>query len=181
VPPGSYLARLTVDGQTWTQPFEVVKDPRVSAGDDELRLQFEWLKKVHDTLSRTHDAVLALRDVRTQAQQWASRVEAQPVKDVAQALAERLTSIENELVQDKSEDPRMFPSKLNSRLASLLPLIEYTDAAPTAALRELYVTLAERIDRELERLDRCLAADVPAFNTLCRASGVDAIIDRPRR
>ena len=180
MPPGSYQVRLTVGGRTLTQPFQVVKDPRVQATDEALREQFAWAKKAHDLLIRVHDAVLALRDVRAQAEAWAGRVETPAIKEAATALGRTLTSIENELVQVRSENPRMFPSKLNSRIATVLPLIEYSDAAPTQALRDLTESLALRSGVELAKLDRCLAVDVPAFNTLCREAGIATIVPTPR-
>jgi hypothetical protein len=134
---------------------------------------------VHEKLSLVHDRVLLLRDIRRQAEHWADRVEAHAVKDAAKALAETLTSIEDQLVQVKSEDTRMFPSKLNSRLAMLLPLMEYSDSASTMAQRELYQSLVTRIDMELARFDRCLREALPAFNALCRTSGVEAVIPKP--
>jgi len=73
----------------------------------------------------------------------------------------------------------MFPSKLNSRLATVVGLIEYSDAAPTLALRELYENLALRAEMELAKVDRGLAEDVAAFNTLCRDAGVAAIVPKP--
>jgi hypothetical protein len=69
----------------------------------------------------------------------------------------------------------MFPAKLNSRIATMVGLIEYSDAAPTRALRELHESLAQRIDSELAKLDRCLTADVAAFNGLFFDEGVAAI------
>ena len=180
VPPGRYQVRLTVGGRTVAQPFEVAKDPRVAATDADLREQFEWAKKAHDLLTRVHDAVLALRDVRGQAEAWAARVETAALKAAAMALARTLTAIEEELIQVRSEDPRMFPAKLNSRLATVVGLIEYSDAAPTLALRELGENLALRTAMELAKLDRCLAEDVPAFNALCRDAGVAAIVPKPR-
>ena len=74
----------------------------------------------------------------------------------------------------------MFPSKLNSRIATVGLLIEYSDAAPTHALRELTESLALRAEMELAKLDRCLANDVARFNALCRDAGVAAIIPKPR-
>jgi hypothetical protein len=73
----------------------------------------------------------------------------------------------------------MFPSKLNSRIGTVLLLIEHSDAAPTHALRELTESLRLRADMELAKLDRCLAHDVAAFNVLCRDAGVPAIIPKP--
>ena len=61
-----------------------------------------------------------------------------------------------------------------------MPLIEYSDSAPTQALRELTDSLALRAGMELAKLDRCLAEDVPAFNALCRDAGVPAIVPKPR-
>ena len=74
----------------------------------------------------------------------------------------------------------MFPSKLNSRIATVLPLIEYSDAAPTQPLRELTESLALRSGVELAKLDRCLAEDVAKFNALCREAGLAAIVPTPR-
>ncbi len=75
----------------------------------------------------------------------------------------------------------MFPSKLNTRIAAIAPLIEYSDTAPTAALRELTENLELRAGMELAKLDRCLAEDVAAFNALCREQGVAAIVPKPRQ
>jgi len=180
VPPGRYQVRLTVGARTLTQPFELVRDPRIAATDGELREAHALARRNHDLLTRVHDAILRARDVRAQAEAWASRVETTAIRDAAGALARALSAIEGELIQVRAEDPRMFPSKLNSRVATLVPLIEYSDAAPTQALRELTETLAARTEAELARLERCLVEDVAAFNEHCRAAGVAAIVPTPR-
>src|SRR5262249_52790857 len=120
VPPGAYQVRLTVDGRSWTQRFEIAMDPRVGTSVADLGGQCECAATDHAQLCETHQAVLTLRDGRGQVDGWARRVEVQPVKDAARSLTERLTAIESALVQVKSEVPRMFASKLNSRLATLL-------------------------------------------------------------
>ena len=177
VPPGRYQVRLTVNGRSLTQPFEVAKDPRVAATDADLRDAYGLAKKAHDLLNRTHDAVLRLRDVRGQLDAWAGR--APSLKDAARSLAAKLSAIEGELITVKSDDPRMFPSRLNTRLATVVTLVEYSDAAPTAALRDLCDNLALRTEMELAKLDRCLTDDVAAFNTACRDAGVAAVVPKP--
>jgi hypothetical protein len=181
VPPGTYRARLVVGDRTLTQQFEVVKDPRVSAPDAELREQYALARRAHELLTRVHDAVLTLRDVRAQAQAWAGRVEAPALRDAAQALTAKLDAIEDELIVVRSDDPRMFPAKLNSRIATVVTLVEYSDAAPTRALSDLYESLALRAAMELAKLDRCLTDDVVAFNALCREAGVSAIAPTSRK
>jgi hypothetical protein len=179
VPPGAYQVRLTVNGQTLTQRFEVLKDPRVRATDAEIREAFALAKQAHDLLTRVHDAVLRLRVVRAQAEGWASRVGIPAIKSAAAALARTLTAVEEELIQVRSENPRMFPPKLNTRIATVIPLIEYSDAAPTQALRDLTADLARRAEVELARLARVLMEDVARFNALCKDAGVAAIVAPP--
>jgi hypothetical protein len=179
VPPGAYQVRLTVGGETLTQRFELVKDPRAAAPDAEIREAFNLAKQAHDLLGRVHDAVLRLRDVRAQAEGWGSRVETPSIKAAAAALARALTAVEEELIQVRSENPRMFPAKLNTRIGILVPLIEAADSAPTQALRDLTADLARRADAELARLARLLADDVARFNALCKDAGVAAILAPP--
>ena len=102
------------------------------------------------------------------------------IKGAAATLARTLTTIEEALIQVRSEDPRMHPAKLNTRIGTMVTLIEYSDAAPTQALRELTDDLARRAEAELARLDRTLADDVARFNGLCRDHGVAAIVPKPR-
>jgi hypothetical protein len=180
VPPGAYQVRLTVNGRTLTQPLQVVNDPRLPATDEDLRAQYALAHRAHDLLTRVHDAVLTLRDVRAQAEGWAARVASARVREAARGLARTLTAIEGELIQVRAEDPRMFPSKLNSRLATVVTLIEYSDGMPTRALHELHDTLAARVQAELAKLARCLAEDVAAFNALCFDEGAAAITPRPQ-
>ena len=162
VPPGTYQVRLTVDGRTIMQRFELVQDPRVPACDADLREQYTWAKKAHDLLSRVHDAVLQLRDVRAQVGRLGG-ARGQPRHQGGRgALARTLTAIEEELIQVRSDDPRMFPSKLNTRIGTIVTLIEYSDAAPTKALRELTDDLARRAEVELARLDRSWRTTSPA-------------------
>jgi len=176
MPPGAYQVRLTVNGQNQTQRFVVAKDPRVRATDAEIREAFAVAKQAHDLLARVHDAVLGLRAVRAQAEGWASRVATPAVKSAARALARTLTAIEEELIQVRSENPRMFPPKLNTRIGTVVPLIDYSDAAPTQALRDLAADLARRAETELGKLARVLTEDVARFNALCKEAGVAAIV-----
>src|SRR5207248_2161798 len=111
VPPGRYQVRLKAGDTTLTQTFEVAKDPRVAATDADLQEQFTWAKKAHDLLTRVHQAVLRLRDVRTQAEAWAKRATAAAVKDASAALSATLSEIEGELITVRPDDPRMFPAK----------------------------------------------------------------------
>ena len=59
-----------------------------------------------------------------------------------------------------------------------MTLVEYSDGAPTASLRDLCDNLTLRTEMELAKLVRCLQDDVAAFNARCRDAGVAAIIPK---
>ena len=64
--PGTYSVRLTVDGQTFTQPLKLLKDPKSQAGDGDLKSSFDLQLKIRDDLTRTSDAVNKLEWLRKQ-------------------------------------------------------------------------------------------------------------------
>ena len=161
VPPGAYQVRLTVGGRTLTQPFEIVKDPRVQASDADLREQFAWAKKAHDLLTRVHDAVLRLRDVRSQAEGWAA-----PRSD-----RRRQGRREGAGPDPHDDRERAHPGPLGrpTNVPRQAQLPHRHDRRPPrlrrrptpSALRDLYDNLALRADMELAKLDRYLTDDVP--------------------
>ncbi|HEY8459827.1 MAG TPA: glycosyl hydrolase, partial [Blastocatellia bacterium] len=184
--PGSYQVKLTVDGKTLTESFEVRKDPRVSTTQEEFQKQFDLLTKIRDKFSETSEAIIAIRDVRKQVQDYAARIKdqpnSQPITDAAKALSAKLTAIEEELYQTKNQsnqDPLNYPIKLNNKLAALAGSIARADAPPTAQQVAVYEDLTGRINAQLEKLKQVMNADVPAFNKLARDRNVPAIWVKP--
>jgi hypothetical protein len=180
--PGSYQVKLTVDGKTMTESFEVRKDPRVSTTQEEFQKQFDILAKIRDKFSETSEAIIAIRDVRKQAQDYATRVKdqpnAKPIIDAAKALGDKLTAIEEELYQTKNrsnQDPLNYPIRLNNKLAALAGAIAGADAQPTEQQVAVYEDLTGRINAQMEKLRQALATDVPAFNKLVRDQNAPAV------
>src|SRR6185295_9520561 len=50
-PPGRYQVRLTAAAQTKTQEFSIVRNPKISATDADLREQFELARQINDKVS----------------------------------------------------------------------------------------------------------------------------------
>src|SRR6266487_3821323 len=181
--PGTYQVELKVGDQTLTEVFEIQKDPRVSASQEDLDAQFELHLRIRDKLSETHDAINMLRNIRQQAEDWArrssERKDHEAIAASARSLKEKLAPIENELTQSKAktrQDTMNWPVKLNGKLAWLAAVISSAQAAPTRQAYELYEDLSQRIDVQLQRLKEIIDTDVAAFNQLMSESGVPAII-----
>ena len=70
VPPGMYEVQLVVGDITVSQSFEILKDPRVSASQEDFEAQAQLLLDIRDKISETNMAINRLADVRNQAQEW---------------------------------------------------------------------------------------------------------------
>jgi photosystem II stability/assembly factor-like uncharacterized protein len=184
--PGMYQVKLTVDGKTLTQPFEIKKDPRLSTSAEEFAKQFALLSKIRDKLTETHNAVAQIRDVKRQLDDLLKRAadqpNAKPVLDAGRELNAKLTAIEEELYQTKnqsSQDPLNFPIRLNNKLAALGGIVGSADAQPTEQSYTLYDELAAKIDAQLQRLGQVMTSDLKNFNNLVRTSDIPAVIIKP--
>jgi len=64
--PGIYTAKLTVGGRTYTQPIEVVPDPRVPATPAALAAQFRLQQRMVAGIAATYDAFNFIQQLRGQ-------------------------------------------------------------------------------------------------------------------
>ena len=181
VSPGTYQMHLSVGDQVHSVVFEVQKDPRVTATQEDLDAQFELRLRIRDKLSETHDAINILRDLRGQVEDWARRTRSQEnheaIEEASKTVKEKLSAVEEELIQVKAkvrQDTLNDPAKLNAKLAALAGVVSSADAAPTRQAYELFNDLAARIDTQLKLLQEVIEADVHDFNALIRDLGVSA-------
>ncbi|WP_051913634.1 hypothetical protein [Thermorudis peleae] len=173
VPPGTYIARLQVGDHVVEQRFHVVRDPRITARDADLREQFELALAVWKKLSEVHEAVNRIRTLRQQLEPWERRTDHEALSSQAKALRECLLEIEGELIQYRaksSQDSLNFPVRLNAKLAGLAGAIGSADARPTAAQRAVFADLVARADALLARLREVIERDIAAFNQQIRES-----------
>jgi hypothetical protein len=174
VAPGTYQVQLKVGDQTLTQSFNVTKDPRVATSQADLQKQYDYLINVRNKISAVHGAINRLRDLRTQTEAWQKRTDGK-LSETAKALGEKLTAIESELIQVKSDDPRSFPSRLNAKIGALAGFAEAADYAPTQQLQEVFVDLSKRADAQIEALKNLEAGDIATFNETVNQAGLGAI------
>lgn len=183
--PGKYTVKLTVGGNTASESFELRADPRLNVTPEDFAKQFALLLKIRDKLTATHNAIINLRDVRTQLNDMTKRLgdkpENKPILDAAKSLNEKMTAIEEALYQTKnqsSQDPLNFPIRLNNKLAALAGSVATADAAPTAQAYAVYDELTAKIDDQLAQLDRLMKTDLVAFNQMVKEKNVPAVISK---
>ncbi len=177
--PGNYKVRLTADGKSQTQTFEIRKDPRLNTTPQDYERQLEVALQIHNKLSQTNEAVIQIRDIRKQLDSYTERVKDAKVVDAGKALNQKLTAVEEALYQTKnraSEDPLNFPIKLNNKLAALEGTVESSDDPPTTQTTEVYEGLASQVNAQLETLKKLVSTDLAAFNRLVHDQNVPAVI-----
>ena len=186
VPPGNYQVKLTVDGKSFTQNFEIKADPRVTTTPADYAKQLELSMKIRDKLTETHNAIIQIRDVRRQVEDLVKRVTGQPnfkvINDAATALNKNMTAVEETLYQTKNQsnqDPLNYPIRLNNKLAALGGVVGSAEAAPTAQSYAVYDELVTQIDAELRKLAEIMRTQVPAFNQLVREQNIPAVVVKP--
>ncbi len=185
VVPGIYQVRLTANGKSQTQKFEVRKDPRLEITPQQYSAQLELELQMRDKLSQTNQAVIQIRDVKKQIDDLTARLKAagdtaksKAVIDRAKELSDELTAIEEALYQTKnraSEDPLNFPVKLNNKLAALLSAVGEADGQPTASQQQVYEDLATGINAQINKLKQAMDSGVPALNKAVHDQDIPAI------
>lgn len=185
-PPGEYQLRLTVGDDVMTQPFEILKDPRLETTQDDLDEQFALLLAIRNKVTEVHDAVNRIRDIRKQLDLAVERVKAaggdhERIAEAAKAIEEKLTAIEQELIQVKaksSQDPLNYPIKLNNKIAALSGVVAWSDFKPTGGTYDVFKTLCGELSMHLSALTDLVDHDVADFNRLMERQTIPAIILR---
>ena len=182
-PPGTYQVSITMGDESQVQGFEILKDPRVQTSQEDLEAQFDLLIRLRDRISETHDSVNKIRGIRRQVDEWTKRVEghssAEVVSVSAEALKDRLLSIESELVQvdyTGMRDINNLPTKLNLRLAELFDVVAAADFAPPKQTYEVFEDFNGRLEPLFGRLQEVVDKDVPKFESLVHELEIPAIV-----
>ena len=186
--PGNYTVKLTVGGQTTSQPLEIVMDPRVrNMNPADLEKQFALLMQVGDANTELHRAVNEVRDLRAQIKQLHTRFDSDPkMKSLlaqADALDNKMKPVEEELIQVNmkgSEANLAFPNMLNEAFDSFRSSLDYADNAPTAQQYEVFKLLRGRLDQQTTAWKQIMSSDVPAFNDAVKQTNVPLLYLPPR-
>jgi photosystem II stability/assembly factor-like uncharacterized protein len=169
VVPGTYTARMVLDGKTLAQRFEVRPDPRVTYTMADYRTAYAFAKKhvaeygrVDETLDRL-DALAASASERAKGTSGELAAALAAVRSKALALRGRLTA---DFTND--EDFIQRPGRVREDLQSLLFV---SGAPPTRAVRDY----AARVDAAFDAVMRDVAAfeqtEVARANAALQAAG----------
>jgi photosystem II stability/assembly factor-like uncharacterized protein len=180
--PGKYKAKLTVNGKSSETEFEIVKDPRTSGTVADIKAQFDFSIAVRDKLSDTHKAIKKIRAAREQlnrvTEPMKGKEDMKEVTEMGKSILDEMKKIEEALYQTKNksgQDPLNYPVRLNNKLGALGSEVDGSDYKPTEQVKAVYNEITEKINEQLNLLNKVMTDKVPKFNELVKQKQVSAI------
>ena len=168
--------------------FDIKLDPRLNTSQAELQEQLDLLLNIRDKLSATHEAINTIRDIKKQADEVVKRsaihASKATISDAAKKLNDKLTAVEEELIQVKiksSQDALNYPIKLNNKLAALAGTVGGADTRPTKQQYAVFNDLSAKVDAQLSKYREIMSVDLPAFNKLVKEQDVPAVLLKPEK
>ena len=172
IPPGDYAITVTYGEQTRTVVGTIRPDPRSTATTAELQARYRLVRDGNALVTEAHDAIAAIRSLRTQMQTVCERAEGDgkgKLEAAKKVADDAMTPVEEALYQTKSkssQDPLNYPIKLTDKLLGVLSAVEGAEFGPTAGQTEVAATLSTAIRAELARFEAVRKEQLAAFNRL---------------
>ena len=180
--PGKYTVRLVARGQTFTSPFVVKADPRLSTTQAEYDAQLTLALAVQAKTNEISDAAKRILDLEHALDDRATAAKGQSyekrVGDAVKPIHTALESIRDSLVEIHSHADEItlhYPIRYYNMLLSLAGMVQSADAGPTKQEGAILADLRPKIDSHLARLRSLEATDIAAFNNLLKELNVPAI------
>jgi hypothetical protein len=179
--PGTYSVKMTAAKHTpITQEFVVDRDPRSEATNADLVEQVRFALQVRDRITEANEGVITIRnlkrDMTDRAPQMSGTASFAPL---VKTFADSLSAVEDSLYQTKNQsgqDPLNFPIRLNDQLGGLMSFIASGERRPPKQAYEVYAVLGTKLDKEIARLNRIIAADLPKVNAMLKSAGKAEIV-----
>ncbi len=183
VSPGTYSVRMTMGAVVRTQPLQVLQDPRLTVPAVAVAERDSVSALIADRIREIHDAVLRLRDTRTQVQAAIARgrdaSNAPAIATAGKGLATKLETMDPRLTTKATngQDIINFANGINGQFGFLMGQVEGNPIL-TRAARERLAELDGQWAAIRSEIDVIETVDVPAFNKLLQDGQVSGVTVR---
>jgi len=176
--PGTYQVKLTVDGESQTQPLVIKPHPLRNTPAADMQEQFNLAIAIRDKVSEANQAVIEIRRIKAQVNELKTKSNKKEFTLVADRLLGALSAVEQDVYQVKNQsgqDPLNFPIKTNNRLASLLGMTLRGEGKPTANIYPIFDDLKKELKDETDRLEKVFGNELKAFNIEATNAGLQPV------
>jgi hypothetical protein len=188
VTPGKYSVRLTVDGQSYTQPLEVLKDPQGNSSDADLEASVRLLLRIRDDISACSDMVNPMEWMRKQLEDMYRMLAGQRDKaDLLKSVEEmdrKIMDVETKILERAQmlSDDKYFVEQYKIYMSLIWLNGEVgpgagdvaggTDFGPTETSLSIFQSLDSELNTVKSEFRTLMDKEVPAFNRLVSDKGV---------
>ena len=179
--PGSYTVKLTVNGQSYTQPLTLKMDPRIHTPLEDLRKQQEMEIGAVEGVDDSYESLEQVKSARDQIKEVSKKVNGK------EKLAKELAALDNQCaeleggtqhsfygVPASGKTPENF-STLNQHFAAILAVADSADAAPTTQAEAAYQDLEQSETGLRRRWSAIREKDIPELNKGLTKEGLSPI------
>jgi photosystem II stability/assembly factor-like uncharacterized protein len=182
--PGDYQVRITVDGKAYTQPFKVLKDPRIKASDAVLQDSTALQVQIANAITTTSEMVNAMEDWRRQIEDQLKTHATGATADALAQLNTQILEVENQLVSPAARlsDDKQYSTryKVYWNLRWLGGQVGQgaqnaaggSDYAPTVVQRQVFAEQQADIRHAQTGFENLESSVLPAFNRQMKSAGV---------
>lgn len=169
--PGDYKVHLNVNGNTTSQQFKIIPDPRAEVSIADMQAQYDFLTDINKTVDRAHGSIKKIRGVNKQldafTKQYKDNAKTAELVEKAKKIKEDFESIEKALYQTQNQsnqDPLNFPIRLTNKLAHLNRLTGFDDFPPTDQDVAVKNEMTSKINEQLKAFDVMVDKELQDFN-----------------
>jgi photosystem II stability/assembly factor-like uncharacterized protein len=188
VAPGKYTVRLTVDGQTESQPIEVLKDPKIPTSDADLETSVKLQLRIRDDITAASQMINSLEIMRKQLEDMQSglkgdRAKAELLKAVDD-MEKKMFAVETQLLEpaQMTSDDKYFQQAykvymnliwLNGEVGpGAGDVAGGTDFRPTDTSVGVLTDIEKDLTAAKASYSGLMEKDVAAFNRALAAAGL---------
>jgi hypothetical protein len=165
--PGKYFAKVSIDKDSVTYPFELIADPNYKVSNADLKAQEQFLLEVAGSFNSIMKALKGIKEIRTQVQVLQKKTKDSIFQKQSEELLASLKTIEEALHQTKAksgQDVLNFPIRLDDKLSGVFESAAAGYVAPTKQVREAYTELKAQADLQLKKYEAIKKEGVKSLN-----------------
>jgi len=181
--PGHYIVKLTVHGQSYTQPLEVKMDPRVKTLLSDLVVQFKMAQQINTAQAQASAAFAAANRLHVQLQALSSKLaktsERSTLADEVEALDNRTMAIAGGTsapgLYETEPSPAANLRALTVSLSQLERAVGSADVAPTPDAVTAFQRNQQAVQKALEEWTKIESEGVPHLNSSLKQAGLPPV------
>jgi photosystem II stability/assembly factor-like uncharacterized protein len=183
--PGKYTVKVTVDGQPYTQPLEILRPPDGHGSDADIQASVRLLLKVRDDITTVSDMTNQIEWMRKQLEDQQKSVEGKDtLLQAMKAIDQKMQDVEYQLISraESLSDDKYFQTAyklylnfiwMNGEIGTGGGDVAGTaDYGPTETAVGLVLDLENQLQAVQAQYKNLMEKDVPAYNNAIAGSGM---------